>query len=817
MNRWFVIAIIALLGAMIASLASAQPAVRSLDRRFDELRTTLADDPTAGLRGSQALENDARAQLGPQAELVAASQWLQAEAYIRLDDMALARQRIASALAILSKVTSKSPVVGDLLRSRGYIATEAGDFAQALSDYQYAFNIYRASNDNRGQSLSLIAIASLYRQGADYIAALRYFGQAIDVYSADTALLISLYNNRGNVLAEMKQYDRARTEFDRALSLVRETGDRTSEATIWKNLATAQVGLKNFDAAKRSLARSSEAGGQVASKSALNSIVLLQARVAAEQQDTKTAVRLVDQVFSGVDLGKTSIAERSNHLNAFLVYKSAGDAAQALRHLEALARLDEQAAQITTSTKTALMSARFDFQNQELRIARLKQEELRRNVEIERSQARFQRILTAGITGTAIVILGLLTVGILTLRRSRNRVRDANVELEITNDALGRALKARTEFLATTSHEIRTPLNGILGMTQVMLADPQLAPVTRDRLGIVHGAGVTMRSLVDDILDVAKMETGNLTIEQVSTDLSTALNDVARMWQAQAEDRGIRFILDTASAPQWIETDPARLRQIIFNLLSNALKFTQAGEVGLRVTVCDDRLRIAVWDTGIGIPADKIDTVFESFNQADSSTTRQYGGTGLGLTICRNLAQALGGDISVASEPGEGSTFVVDLPFVEASEPDRDTAVCDDPAQCDLIVLERNPIARSMLRTLFERKVAAVHFARDLDDLIGRIRGGDVARVLIEEATLRTLSDDPVCTLQKIAAAMDEVGARGAVLVAADDAELRQAARVGTALTFVAKPVSGAQLAAALLRQKDEGAVGRSALVSRAA
>ncbi|MFN3435939.1 MAG: ATP-binding protein, partial [Sphingomonas sp.] len=176
------------------------------------------------------------------------------------------------------------------------------------------------------------------------------------------------------------------------------------------------------------------------------------------------------------------------------------------------------------------------------------------------------------------------------------------------------------------------------------------------------------------------------------------------------------FTLSHADTPRWIETDPGRLRQIVFNLLSNAVKFTERGELAVAVAAAGDRLRLTIRDTGIGIPADKFDEVFESFKQVDAGTTRQFGGTGLGLAIVRNLAQALDGDVTVASVVGEGSTFTVDLPLRLVDAPDWAVEVAGDGEH--LVVLDRNPIVRGMLRTLLAPHFATVEFAATLDEAV---------------------------------------------------------------------------------------------------
>ncbi|MDJ0275639.1 ATP-binding protein [Sphingomonas sp. 2R-10] len=690
---------------------------------------------------------------------------------------------------------------GDILRTRGDIASDDSDVASALADYQAAFRTYQATGDQRGQAMALLSIGSLYRQGADFAGALRYYGQAIDTYAADPLLLVSMLNNRGNVLTEIGRYRDALADQKRALALAPRLDSPAFTARILGNVARAQRGAGDEDAAWQSIVQGMSIARRANVTAVANQLETLAGRIAVARGDRALGIRLVDRAFAGVDLKKTPLAARDNHRNAYAVYSAAGETRKALAHLEALDRLNEQATQLTTSTKTALMSARFDFQNQELRIARLKQEELRRNIAFERASARFERILFGSIAAAVLVLIVLLVVGVVTLRRSRDAVRRANVDLAATNVALEKALKAKGDFLATTSHEIRTPLNGILGMAQVMLRDDRLAPDMRDRLDIVHDAGIAMRALVDDILDVAKMESGNLCVERVPTDLVATVEDVARPWRRQAQDRGIGFTLDMAEVPRWIEGDPVRLRQILFNLLSNALKFTQDGAVALSVAVSADRLRIAVTDTGIGIAPDRLEDVFESFQQADTSTTRRFGGTGLGLTICRNLVRAMGGDITVVSDEGRGSTFTLDLPLVPVT---GEVAAPGVPAGTGgrLVVLERNPIARGMMRTLFAARVAAIDFVDDPATLHERLRRDDVRAVLVDMALLAGSSELP----QRALAGLADAVRPGSVPVVV---MLRPGDRIDTdakPLTLLTKPVSATQLISALFVHEDDGA-----------
>ena len=310
------------------------------------------------------------------------------------------------------------------------------------------------------------------------------------------------------------------------------------------------------------------------------------------------------------------------------------------------------------------------------------------------------------------------------MRDSRDNIRAAHDELQAVNAALDKALKARSDFLAMTSHEIRTPLNGIMGMTQVILADRTLAEGLREKVSLVHASGETMLALVDDILDVAKMESGNLTISPVRMDLHKLLRDTAQLWADKARGKGLTLRLDQGDVPAAITEDSGRLRQILFNLASNAIKFTDSGEISIaaRAEAGDDgeMLVLQVTDSGIGIPADKLDQIFEAFSQVDGGVTRKYGGTGLGLAISRRLARAMGGDLTVESAPGSGSTFTLRLPLRRArTQPGLAGAEASNAAEslaaASVLLVEANPLAQGILKAALAGEVAALEIVASSD------------------------------------------------------------------------------------------------------
>jgi signal transduction histidine kinase/AmiR/NasT family two-component response regulator len=304
----------------------------------------------------------------------------------------------------------------------------------------------------------------------------------------------------------------------------------------------------------------------------------------------------------------------------------------------------------------------------------------------------------------------------LTFNRMADGILRREQALERAREAAESANRAKSQFLANMSHEIRTPLNGILGMAQAV-ARNEPDPARREQLAVIRRSGEVLLGVLNSILDLSRIEAGQLELEAHDFDLGEMVAAACEPFAALAADKGLAFAVEIApeAAGVW-RGDSLRLRQVLSNLAANAVKFTEAGGIALRVRATAEGLAFDLSDTGVGIAPELQDQIFEKFSQADASTTRRFGGAGLGLAICRELVTLMGGRMRVESAPGRGSVFAFDLPLARAgaaAAPDREDAGAPHTGPLRILAAEDNETNQRILAALLEPAGVALTLVAD--------------------------------------------------------------------------------------------------------
>ncbi|MEM9168176.1 MAG: ATP-binding protein [Pseudomonadota bacterium] len=593
-------------------------------------------------------------------------------------------------------------------------------------------SLYRFYADN-----SLVAIYSSVGNAvmaADILIDILESGRINDLPEAEQIKIIA---NITFALVDSRQYDDIEKYRKLGTERMRDARERGvlpeifARQTIWhfnNNFAKALAQQDRFDELNPVVKEMQAIAGTLGSPLLTTMTEFNAALATFGEGDAKGAARRLAALEETIDrLGSREfeIAFRRNYAKVLAAVGRHREAYESLKKSRALVEFADRE---QIRARSEFMDAQSDLQRKNIEIERLEAENRSASTLRRRDQ------LIAFMCAIGVVVLSVFA---LLLSRSKRRLEINAVELARSERKAQDAAVAKTAFLANMSHEIRTPLNGLMGMAQV-LSNSALTDEQRESVEVIVDSGDILLTVVNDVLDLSKIEAGKMPIESVPTNIRSLLEQLVRLWSPEAAEKGLALSLRYDDAmPETRLVDPIRVRQCVSNLVSNAVKFTDRGAVA--ITACESGepgarfLEIAVSDTGCGIADDVVERLFSAFEQADSSTTRRFGGTGLGLSITHKLANLMGGDVSVSSVVDEGTTFRLRIPSVAPAEdaaPVGDCAADATPSQrfvdfgrndLRILLVDDNLVNRMVVKAFLEESACVVAEAGDGREALQRL------------------------------------------------------------------------------------------------
>lgn len=521
------------------------------------------------------------------------------------------------------------PLEARTLNNQGYISRDRGELVTALSYFERALAINEGLEDEVSKSVNLSSIAYVHYDLGDYDNALEFALRALPVFevAGDSHRLTNLYHTLGNIYFKKEQYSEA-------LRYFKENVDHTENDTIIHAMALSGMGkvyyrMDAFGPAGQYLAQALIISENMGDIEVPIICYFYQGRIDMDNGHYRSAKRHLEKAMALALEYERRHDEMSVHEVLSALYDEMGDIPQAFHHLKEYEKIKENIFQQTAFNKLRNLQAR-----QQLELAKKEKEVAERTANLKQ------------------------------------------------------------QFMANMSHEIRTPMNAIVGMTRLLLQRSPMEHQVR-YLNAIRQSADNLLVIVNDILDLSKIEAQKIEIEETDFSLSDITRSARHMLMLKAEEKGIWLNVETdPNLPDRLNGDPTRISQVLINLLGNAVKFTEKGGVTLKVSMegkqercCN--IRFDIIDTGIGISEDYVERIFESFTQAGTDTARKFGGTGLGLTISKQLAELMRGDITVKSTPGIGTTFTVILPLAEAKnvEAEQENNLLDEAVKSQLNAL----------------------------------------------------------------------------------------------------------------------------------
>ncbi len=560
------------------------------------------------------------------------------------------------------------------------ILKKLNDTEAALERLYQALQLYEEINDTSGYATVLNDLGTTYEMTGDtanelenhlQAARLRELSREYDGLGASNSYIARIF-------IERKQFGKAIAYLRMADEAFRRSSNPQGIMTSQIDMAALYAGKPDFDSARLWIAQAEETAKEIMNYFGLTRIYTIRGEIDIQQQNRRQAV---DNFLIALSYAR----QQDNHGQIYLLnnlladtYRTLGDYRSAFEHQQVSLQYKDSIHNRANMTAAVELEMEYNYNKEKIREQLLQEKKDALNEAAFAEQETQKWLFLAGVLLFLVISLGLYS-RLRYIRKTSRALMEQKEEAErhrlmaeSERERATQSEKAKQQFLANMSHEIRTPMNAIKGMTDIIIRNDH--PVSQDKyLNAIRESSENLLVIVNEILDLSKLEAGRIEFEHIEFSPEKVLHDVKNILRFKAEEKGLALNFNlSANVPPFVSGDPTRLNQILVNLGSNAIKFTEKGNVSIEADVhrSDDEkifLQFRVADTGIGIAPEKMDTIFEVFSQADTDTTRKYGGTGLGLSICKRLAELQNGFIEVRSVRHEGSVFTVTLPFGKAS------------------------------------------------------------------------------------------------------------------------------------------------------
>ncbi|MFO8129431.1 MAG: tetratricopeptide repeat protein [Bacteroidales bacterium] len=581
----------------------------------------------------------------------------------------------------LLRETNDKEGLGNMLNNLGNIYYNWNNYERSLDYYLESLSIYEALDDQRGIAVINNNIGIVYHDWGQYDKALEYYEKGLEIEKIlenKRGIAQSLINI-GIIYADKDEYEKAYEHYRRSIEMAEELNDKVSLAIALSNMGDYYVQTGEFDKALKSHKRSIRLDEEMGNMISVGASYSMLGDLYKKMGDYRQAL---DYYFKSNEIirpQKLILNMAENYKGISESYANLGNYKKAYEYHLQYYDINDSLFNESMARKLNMLQTGYEIKSREQEIELLNQEKDKKELQLQIKQQQLKRQHLIGIGFIAAFALFTLLSLLLfkqyrqkksaleNLEKQHREIKRKREELIIAKEKAEESDQLKSAFLVNLSHEIRTPINGIVGFSNILEKNKTSPEEKKEYLAGIYSNTQQLLNLINNIIDISSIETGQISIHKTKTDLQSMIKEVceeARAERANLNKTHIDFQLkmDADMEYKYINTDAGRLKQILQNLIYNAFKYTNEGRVVLSCWNEHGNIRFSVSDSGIGIPKDKFGIIFDKFRQLDHSSTRQYGGTGLGLSISRELLKLMGGKIWLESETGKGSTFYVEIP-----------------------------------------------------------------------------------------------------------------------------------------------------------